>query len=48
VWAGVDSAWAQEKLKARKMLENAAEFHTSGARFVSPFLFCKTCWFFKF
>jgi len=25
VWAGVDSAWEQEKLEARKMLENAAE-----------------------
>jgi hypothetical protein len=36
VWAGVDSAWEQEKLEARKMLENAAESHTSGARFVSP------------
>jgi len=23
-WAGVDSAWEQEKLEARKMLENAA------------------------
>ena len=32
VWAGVDSAWEQEKLEARKMLENAAESHTSGAR----------------
>jgi hypothetical protein len=32
----VDSAWEQEKLEARKMLENAAESHTSGARFVSP------------
>jgi hypothetical protein len=31
----VDSAWEQEKLEARKMLENAAESHTSGARFVS-------------
>jgi hypothetical protein len=31
VWAGVDSAWEQEKLEARKMLENAAESHTSGA-----------------
>jgi len=30
-WAGVDSAWEQEKLEARKMLENAAESHTSGA-----------------
>jgi len=34
VWAGVDSAWEQEKLEARKILENAAESHTSGARFV--------------
>jgi len=34
VWAGVDSVWEQEKLEARKMLENAAESHTSGARFV--------------
>jgi len=34
VWAGVDSAWEQEKLKARKMLENAAESPASGARFV--------------
>jgi hypothetical protein len=36
VWAGVESAWEQEKLEARKMLENAAESHTSGARFVRP------------
>jgi len=34
VWAGVDNAREQEKLEARKMLENAAESHTSGARFV--------------
>jgi hypothetical protein len=34
VWAGVDSVWEQRKLEARKMLENAAESHTSGARFV--------------
>jgi hypothetical protein len=39
VWAGVDNVWEQGKLEARKMLENAAESHTSGARFVSPFLF---------
>jgi len=32
--AGVDNAWEQEKLEARKMLENAADSHTSGARFV--------------
>jgi hypothetical protein len=34
VWAGVDFVWEQEKPEARKMLENAAESHTSGARFV--------------
>ena len=34
VWAGVDNVWEQRKLEARKMLENAAESHTSGARFV--------------
>jgi len=33
-WAGVDSAWKQKKLEAGKMLENAAESHLSGARFV--------------
>jgi len=37
VWESVDSAWEQEKLEARKMLENAAESHTSGARFVGRF-----------
>jgi hypothetical protein len=37
VWAGVDSAWEQKKLEAWKMLENAAESHTSGARFVRRF-----------
>ena len=30
MWAGVDSAWEQEKLEARKMLENAADSHQSG------------------
>jgi hypothetical protein len=39
VWAGVDNVWEQEKLEARKMLENAAESHTSGARFVG-----RCCW----
>jgi hypothetical protein len=34
VWAGVDSAWEQEKLEARKMPVNRADSHTSGARFV--------------
>ena len=34
VWAGVDNAWEQEKLEARKILENAADSHQSGARFV--------------
>jgi hypothetical protein len=32
----VDKAWEQKKLEAWNMLENAAESHTSGARFVSP------------
>jgi hypothetical protein len=36
--AGVDSAWEQEKLEARKMLENGDESHLSSARFVSPLL----------
>jgi len=32
VWAGVDSAWEQEKPEARKMLAvGAADSHTSGA-----------------
>jgi hypothetical protein len=30
----VDSAWEQDKLEARKMLENAAESPASSARFV--------------
>ena len=34
MWAGVDSVREEDKLEARKMLENAAESHTSGARFV--------------
>jgi hypothetical protein len=39
VWASVDSLWEQEKLEARKMLENAADSHTSGARFVGRFFY---------
>jgi hypothetical protein len=35
--AGVDSFWEQEKLEARKMLENAAESPASSARFVGWF-----------
>jgi len=41
VWAGVDSVWEQEKLEARKMFENAAESHTSGARFVGQPAACQ-------
>jgi hypothetical protein len=37
-WAGVDSVWEQKKLEARKMLVNAAESHTSDARFVGTLL----------
>jgi len=33
-WGGRGLCWEQKKLEARKMLENAAESHTSGARFV--------------
>jgi len=36
--AGVDSAWEQRKLEARKILENRADSHTSTARFVSPLI----------
>jgi hypothetical protein len=42
VWAGWDSVREQEKLEARKMLENAAESHTSGARFVGRFWVTRT------
>jgi len=44
VWAGVDNAWEQEKLEARKMLENAAESHTSGARCVRCVFVFQTLW----
>jgi hypothetical protein len=33
-WAGVDNAWEQEKLDARKMLEKPHRTHLSSARFV--------------
>jgi len=36
--AGVDNAWEQEKLEARKMLEKAAESPASSARFVRRIL----------
>jgi hypothetical protein len=36
--AGVDSAWEQRKLEARKMLENGDESPVSSARCVSPLL----------
>jgi len=38
---GVDSAWEQKKLEARKLLENAAESPASRARFVRRFYFSK-------
>lgn len=38
VWVGVDNAWKQEKLKARKMLENSAVPHTPCIRFVRRIL----------
>jgi hypothetical protein len=36
--AGVDNAWEQKKLEARKMLEKAAESPASSARFVGQML----------
>jgi hypothetical protein len=36
--AGVDSAWEQRKLEARKMPENSAESPASSARCVSHLL----------
>jgi hypothetical protein len=42
-WAGVDSAWEQEKLEARKMLENAAESPAPSARCVGWLSERKTC-----
>ena len=35
-WAGVDSAWEQKKLEARKMPVKCGDSHLSGARFVVP------------
>jgi hypothetical protein len=32
VWAGVDSAWEQEKPEARKLPVNRTDSHTSGGR----------------
>jgi UTP-glucose-1-phosphate uridylyltransferase len=40
-WAGVDSAWEQEKLEARKMLEKPHRTHLSSALFVGQ------CYLFK-
>ena len=40
--AGVDSAWEQKKLKARKMFEKAAESPASSARFVRRLFAVKT------
>jgi hypothetical protein len=34
VWAGVDNAWEQEKLEARKLLENGARAKRSPTRHV--------------
>lgn len=48
MWTGVDNAWEQEKLEARKMLEIAAESHTSGACFVEQFLTIRLFLFFDF
>jgi hypothetical protein len=44
VWAGVDNAWEQGKLEARKLSKKAAESHTSGARFVGQPLRLQERW----
>ena len=41
MWAGVDNVWEQGKLEVWKMLENAAESHTSGARCVRRRFSCE-------
>jgi hypothetical protein len=41
--ADVDSAWEQEKLKARKILDNTAEFHLSTACFVGCIFPVRAC-----
>ena len=35
-WAGVEAAWEQKKLEARKLPEKRADSHLSGARIVRP------------
>jgi len=47
VWAGVDNVWEQKKLKARKMLVNRADSHTSGARFVGTLLTLRLTYFYQ-
>ncbi len=50
----MDNVWGQEKLEARKMLENRADSHTacpelvegSTARFVSLRSYFLACWLF--
>ena len=37
-WAGVDTVWKREELKARDRLEKRADSHLSGARIVSLLL----------
>ena len=42
-WAGVDSAWEQKKLEARKMFKDGYESHLSSARFVRRFYVVQDC-----
>jgi hypothetical protein len=37
-WTDVDNAWEQEKLEARKLLENGDESHLFSARYVGQLL----------
>ena len=44
-WVGVDSAWEEDKLEARKMLENSYSPHPSSARFVGRTAYYRDCVF---
>src|SRR6266542_3649182 len=47
VWAGWDNVWEQRKPKARKLLLNRADSHTSAARFVGTLLTLRLTCFYK-
>jgi hypothetical protein len=44
-WVDVDKAWEEEKLEARKMLENSSSPHPSSARYVGRTAVYRDCVF---